>query len=137
MMNDTISRTRFSSLIVILAVAVAAVAVPATVLSAPKPREDRPVDSARSARISRAAAQTQARIGQSEADTRALVAATRSRNVAEATGVLKKNGFPASLIEGAKVSFVDNTGGGAAASKVKITIRGGCCPPWIEIIIYL
>jgi hypothetical protein len=92
--------------------------------------------------------QAAARIQASPSDKSALVEVVRTKNVDRASALLLQNGFTVKQLEGAKIEFVDKTGGaggaggagggnGGMASKVKVTIRVDCCPLVITITIYL
>jgi hypothetical protein len=80
-----------------------------------------------------------ARIQASASEKQAMVAAVRARSEDEAKTMLLKNGFTEKQLEGASISFEDNTGGGKGGGggldRVKITISGRCCPLVITIII--
>ena len=78
-----------------------------------------------------------AKIQASPSDTKMVAEASRAKSTEQAKSVLLKNGFTAKQLESAKLVFQDSTGkgGGGAAQRVKVTIKGSCCPLTITIII--
>jgi hypothetical protein len=100
------------------------------------------------AQLQATANQAAAKIQSSPSDRSALVNAVITKSVDKATPLLLKNGFTAKQLQGAKIEFVNKTGGaggaggagggnGGTASKVKVTIHVDCCPLTITITIYL
>jgi len=87
------------------------------------------------AQLQATADKSSARIQASPADKQALVRAVRTKNTDAASALLLKNGFTAKQLQGAKVVLTDNTGGGGATDKIKVTINVKCCPLSITIII--
>lgn len=90
------------------------------------------------ARLQATADQAASRIQASPSDKSALIDVVRTKNIDRASALLLKNGFTSKQLEGARIELVDHTGGGsggAAMSKVKVTIRVSCCPMSITITI--
>ena len=96
-------------------------------------------DHARQARLERVAAMAEARVNRSQAEKNALGEAVRSKNNEQVRSILMRNGMTAEDLRGVDLRYADNgapTHHGERLSIKRITIEGGCCPPWIRITIY-
>lgn len=87
------------------------------------------------AQLQATANRSSASIQASSTDKQALIKAVRMKNTDAASALLLKNGFTAQQLQGAQIVLTDNTGGGGAADKIKITITVKCCPASITILI--
>lgn len=100
------------------------------------------------AQLQATANQAASKIQASPSEKSALIDVVRTKNVDRASALLLQNGFTSKQLEGAKIEFVDKTGGaggaggagggnGGLASRVNVTIHVECCPLVITITISL
>ncbi|HWE46982.1 MAG TPA: hypothetical protein VG407_13235 [Caulobacteraceae bacterium] len=91
------------------------------------------------ARLQRTTATAEARINRSAPEKRALAEAVRSKNNEQVRAVLIRNGMTAGDLKGVDLRYQE-TGApghpGELRSIKRVTIRAGCCPPWLTITIY-
>ena len=102
-----------------------------------KPPSGTTTASANLAQYQATGVKTAAKIQASSTDKQAMVRAVRTKNIDAASALLLKNGFTAAQLQGAKIEFTDNTGGGASVDKFVLTINVDCCPLVITITISL
>ena len=94
-----------------------------------------PVVKADAVQLQTSAGQATGRIQASTADKKELVDSVRSKNQDTIKAVLLRNGFTAEQVKDAKIVLNDHTGGKGGTERIKVTIKGSCCPMTITIII--
>jgi hypothetical protein len=96
-------------------------------------------DRAGPARLERAAAVAQAHINNSEGQKNALAQAVRSKNNEQVRAILMRNGMTADDLKGVELRYGEVGAPGRPNERLaikRVTIEGGCCPPWLRITIY-
>ncbi|HEY3814177.1 MAG TPA: hypothetical protein VGL66_13210 [Caulobacteraceae bacterium] len=91
------------------------------------------------ARMERAATAAEARINKSQQEKNALADAVRGKNNEQVRAILLRNGMTNADLKGVTLRYAEQGSPGHGGERMaikRVTIRGGCCPPWIEITIY-